>query len=73
MVDCLIPNSLPMVKILMMSRARSESQAEGVLQRMHEKHNPQMVSDVVGLLVDQLIEDLCALEAGKDMKLERRR
>jgi len=40
---------------------------------MHEKHNPQMVSDVVGLLVDQLIEDLCALEAGKDMKLERRR
>ena len=74
MADYRIPNSLSFVKILMMSRNRSEASAERRLQKLHEAHNPRKTSEVVGMLVDQLIEDLIFLEQQNgDRDLEPRR
>ncbi len=60
------------MKILMMSRNRSEAAAERKLQRLHEAHNPSKTSEAVGMLIDQLIEDLIYLEQQDgDADLER--
>jgi len=72
MTDCLLPESLAIRKVLMVSRKRTEAQAEEALRRLHEDHNPQTRSELVGCLVDQLIDDLCWLERRKDYPLERR-
>lgn len=72
MTDCFIPESLSILKVLMISRKRSEAQAADTLKRLHEEHNPQTTSELVGCLVDQLIDDLCWLERRKDHPLERR-
>jgi len=73
MTDCLIPQSLEIIKLLQMSRNRSEKQAERALQKLHEQYNPRTKSELVGALVDQLIQDLVFLEQkDTDAPLERR-
>ena len=66
MKSCRRQLSSAMIPVLMMSRQRSREQAEAVLEDKVLKESPSLLSEAVGLLVDQLIQDLMVLESRQD-------
>lgn len=58
-----------LVKTLMLSGQRHLENAEAVVQEKIMNQNPQTLGDLVGLLIDQLIVDLCSLDSD-DVDLE---
>lgn len=54
---------------MMMTRRRNREQAEAVVDQKVLSQNPKTLSELTGLLVDVLIEDLYMLEQGGDVEL----
>ena len=69
--EFLIPHSAGLIQSLQMSRRRNREQAEAVLLKNIEEHRPERLSELVGMMIDQMLEDLIALEEGKDVELEQ--
>ena len=58
-----------LVPLLMLSRQRNHEQAEAVLEKRLGEGKPELLSELVGLTIDQLIEDLMVLECHGDYEI----
>lgn len=62
-------SSQTLIHLMMMTRQRSKEQAEAVVDQKILSENPKTLSELTGLLIDALIEDLYTLEQGGDFDL----
>lgn len=70
MANSTLPSSLQtLTHLMMMTRRRNREQAEAVVDQKVLSQNPKTLSELTGLLVDVLIEDLYMLEQGGDVEL----